>query len=193
MARFRIDPDTDSTPILDRIVMAYGFTQKIQLAKHLQMTAGGLSARYNRGGLPADIMVKCMAETGATLEWLTTGEGQKFDGEDLDVIKMPRRKIVDGQLYDAGTYMLDKSSFLQGTPLPEKPLCIMEGACQFVVDEQFTEVYDGDWLVEVEGKNSVRALTLIPTKRVRVSGAGVAFDCGIDEITILGRVVLTIN
>ncbi|HAA0012855.1 TPA_asm: phage repressor protein CI, partial [Salmonella enterica subsp. enterica serovar Infantis] len=33
----------------------------------------------------------------------------------------------------------------------------------------------------------------IPIKKVRVSGVGMAFDCSIEDIKILGRVVLTIK
>lgn len=193
MARFRLDPESDSAPVLDRVLEAYGFTQKLQLAEHLGIASSSMSARYKRGGLPADIMLKCMAETGVTLEWLATGEGKKFEDEEVDILKMPRRKIVDGLMYDAGMYMLDKVSFLPGVPLPSSPVCVLEGNNQFIVDTSFTEVYDDQWLVEIEGKVSIRTLTRIPVKKVRVSGVGMAFDCGIDDIIVIGRVVLTIQ
>ncbi|EPH3311186.1 phage repressor protein CI [Citrobacter freundii] len=193
MARFRLDPESDSAPVLDRVLEAYGFTQKLQLAEHLGIASSSMSARYKRGGLPADIMLKCMAETGVTLEWLATGQGRKFEDEEVDILKMPRRKIVDGLMYDAGMYMLDKVSFLPGVPLPTSPVCVVEGNNQFIVDTSFTEVYDDQWLVEIEGKMSIRTLTRIPIKKVRVSGVGMAFDCGIDDINVIGRVVLTIH
>ncbi|AVE72193.1 phage repressor protein CI [Enterobacter hormaechei] len=193
MARFRLDPESDSAPVLDRVLEAYGFTQKLQLAEHLGIASSSMSARYKRGGLPADIMLKCMAETGVTLEWLATGQGRKFEDEEVDILKMPRRKIVDGVMYDAGMYMLDKVSFLPGIPMPASPICVVEGNNQFIVDTSFTEVYDDQWLVEIEGKMSIRTLTRIPIKKVRVSGVGMAFDCGIDDITVIGRVVLTIQ
>ncbi|EBF1550167.1 phage repressor protein CI, partial [Salmonella enterica] len=69
----------------------------------------------------------------------------------------------------------------------------LEGNNQFIVDTSFTEVYDDEWLVEIEGKTSIRTLTRIPIKKVRVSGVGMAFDCSIEDIKILGRVVLTIK
>ncbi|BFU35714.1 phage repressor protein CI [Enterobacter asburiae] len=193
MARFRLDPESDSAPVLDRVLEAYGFTQKLQLAEHLGIASSSMSARYKRGGLPADIMLKCMAETGVTLEWLATGQGRKFEDEEVDILKLPRRKIVDGLMYDAGMYMLDKVSFLPGVPLPTSPVCVVEGNNQFIVDTSFTEVYDDQWLVEIEGKMSIRTLTRIPIKKVRVSGVGMAFDCALDDITVIGRVVLTIQ
>lgn len=193
MAIFKLDFDVDSAPVLDRVIEAYGFTSKLMLAQHLDIAASSLSSRYKRGGFPSDIAVRCIAETGVSLEWLATGAGKKFDDEDLDILRMPRKKIVDGQLYDAGAYMLDKVSFLPGKPLPQAPICVFDGLSQYIVDKHFTEVYDDVWLVDVEGKTSVRTLTRIPVGKVRVSGVGMAFDCGIDDIKIIGRIVLTIE
>lgn len=193
MATFKIDFDVDSAPVLDRVIEAYGFTSKLMLAQHLDIAASSLSSRYKRGGFPSDIAVRCVAETGVNLEWLATGEGRKFDDEKLDILKLPRKKIIDGQLYEAGILMLDKVTFLPGSTLPKSPICVLEGNSQFIVDTSFTEVYDDQWLIEVEGKTSIRTLTRIPIKKVRVSGVGMAFDCAIDDITVIGRVVLTIH
>ncbi|PEH74144.1 phage repressor protein CI [Edwardsiella tarda] len=193
MARFRIDPETDSGPVLDRVIEAYGFTQKMQLAEHLDIAASSLSSRYKRGGLPADIMVKCMAETGVSLEWLATGHGKMFENDEIDIMRFPRQKLVDGQLYDSGHVMFDKVFFQAGTPLPSAPFCVQDEKTQYILDKNFTEVFDGEWLVNVEGKTSMRTLTRIPVRKVRVSGVGMAFDCAIDDIGILGRVMLTIN
>lgn len=193
MGRFRIDPEIDSTPVLDRIIEAYGFTQKMQLADHLDMAASSLSSRYKRGGLPADIMVKCMAETGVSLEWLATGSGKKFESDELDIMKMPRKKLVDGQLFDSGQAMFDKVFFRAGLPLPAEPFCVQDEKAQYILDQKFSEVFDGQWLVNIEGKISIRTLTRIPIKKVRVSGVGMAFDCAIEDIEIIGRVVLVIT
>ncbi|EPX3841551.1 phage repressor protein CI [Enterobacter hormaechei] len=179
--------------VLDRVIQAYGFNTKLALAEHLDIASSSLANRYKRDFFPADIVVKCMAETGATLEWLATGQGRKFNDEDLDIMKLPRKKIVDGKLYESGFLMLDKVIFLPGKPLPQNPVCVIDNSLQYIIDQHFTEVYDDVWLVEVEGKTSVRTLTRIPVGKVRVSGVGMAFDCGIDDIKIIGRVVLTIE
>ena len=193
MGKFSYGQISHSNEVLDRVINAYGFTSKLMLADHFGMASSSLAGRYKRGGFPADMVVRCVAETGASLEWLATGQDRKFDDDELDIIKMPRRKIVDGLLYDAGMYMLDKVSFLPGVPLPKSPNCVLEGNSQFIVDTLFTEVYNDQWLVEIEGKISIRTLTRIPIKKVRVSGVGMAFDCAIEDIKILGRVVLTIR
>ena len=193
MGKFKINLDVDSTPVLNRVIEAYGFTQKLQLAEHLDMAASSLSSRYKRGVFPADIVVKCIAETGANLEWLATGIGKKFENDELDILKMPRKKLVDGQLFDSGYAMFDKIFFRAGTPLPSNPICIQDEKAQYILDQQFAEVFDGEWLVNIEGKASIRTLTRIPVKKVRVSGVGMAFDCALEDIDVLGRVVLVIS
>lgn len=193
MSKFSFEQIGHSSDVLHRVMDAYGFTSKLQLAYHFDMASSSLSARFKRGIFPADMVVRCVAETGASLEWLATGQGRKFDDEELDIMKMSRRKIVDGLIYPAGMYMLDKVSFLPGSSLPSSPICVIEGNNQFIVDTSFTEVYDDQWLVEIEGKTSIRTLTRIPIRKVRVSGVGMAFDCGIDDINVIGRVILTIH
>ncbi|QPI41953.1 hypothetical protein I2D83_16030 [Pectobacterium aroidearum] len=61
------------------------------------------------------------------------------------------------------------------------------------VQPKFDEVTDGKWLVEIEGKTSVRDLTRIPVGKVRVSGVGMAFDCGIDEIGVVSKISCITN
>lgn len=192
MGTFKINLDVDSTPILDRVIEAYGFTQKLQLAEHLEMAASSLSSRYKRGVFPADIVVKCIAETGVNLEWLATGKGKKFNDDELDIMKFSSKKLVDGQLYDSGNVMFDKVLFRAGVPLPTNPVCVQDDKAQYILDRDFNEVFDGEWLVNIEGKISIRTLTRIPIKKVRVSGIGMAFDCDIDDIDVLGKVVMTI-
>ena len=193
MGKFDVDFDGDSAPVLDRVIDAYGFTAKMMLADHLGMAASTLSGRYRRGGFPADIVVRCMADTGVNLEWLATGNGRKFDDQKLDVLSIKRKKLLDGQLFDSGYIMIDKAMILASKLEPMKPVLIVVENFQYLIDQEFTEVFDGEWLVEIEGKTSIRTLTRIPIKKVRVSGVGMAFDCGLDDISVLGRVTLTIK
>lgn len=193
MRKFTIDFEGDNTPVLDRVIEAYGFSAKMQLAEHLDMAASTLSGRYRRGGFPADIVTRCMADTGVKLEWLVTGQGKKFDDGELDILRFPCQKLVDGQLYESGFAMLDKVFFREGSSLPSKPFCLQDDKVQYIIDQGFTEVYDGEWLINVEGKVSIRTLTRIPVKKVRVSGVGMSFDCSLEDIQVIGSVVLIIT
>jgi len=124
-----------------------------------------------------------------------TGQGLKHSDGELDVLNLLRHKIVDGQLFDDGNFMLYKNAFLSGKVFPKEPVYVVEGSTQYIIDKDFGGIYDNSWLIEIEDKTSVRVLTRIPVKKVRVSGigTGASFDCSLDEINIIGRVTLTIN
>jgi phage repressor protein C with HTH and peptisase S24 domain len=185
--------DSGSPDVLGRVIEVYGFKTKLALADHLGIASSSLAMRYKRGIFPSDIVVRCMAETGATLEWLATGKGKKFDDKALDILNIPRKKLVDGQLFESGYAMLDKVFFRAGVPLPSNPFCLLDEKSQYIVDRSFSEIYDGEWLVDIEGKISIRTLTRIPIGKVRVSGVDMAFDCALEDIDVLGRVVLIIT
>ncbi|HBC8684535.1 TPA: phage repressor protein CI [Proteus mirabilis] len=189
MGIFAFQPSEDNTQILDRIIEAYGFSSKIMLAEHFEMAASSLSGRYRRPGFPADMVVRCMAETGVTLEWLVTGKGKKFDNEELDILRLPKYKLIDGEEFEADIVMFDKILFKQGVPFPKDPIAVQYGQDYYIVDRQFGEVYDGKWLVKIDNKVSVRELTRMPMQRVRVSGVGMAFDCELKDLEIIGRVI----
>ncbi|UZX55805.1 helix-turn-helix domain-containing protein [Yersinia ruckeri] len=190
MEKLIIEFSSGGGAVLDRVIEAYGFGSKMMLAEHLGIAASSLSTRYKRDIFPADIVVRCMAETSANLQWLATGQGKMFDNSEADTIKLPRKKIIDGKIYDSNYLIFDKAFFLPAHSQMKEPQVILDTEVQYIVDRKFTEINDGKWLVDIEGKVSIRDLTRIPIRRVRVSGVGMAFDCDLEDINVLGRVVM---
>lgn len=109
------------------------------------------------------------------------------------MVKSPFKHQVDGRLLDSSYIMIDNALFLLGLSLTENPTCIIDEKTQYITDQTFADVYDGQWLVEVEDKISIRTLIRIPVRKVRVSGVGMAFDCALEDISVLGRFVMAIE
>ncbi|ETT00171.1 phage repressor protein CI [Providencia alcalifaciens] len=188
-----IDFTKSGGEVLNRCIEAYGFSSKLALAEHLGIASSSLSMRYKRDLFPADIVVRCVLETGANLEWLTFGTGTPFTHEKVDVLKITNFKLINGELIQSSNVMFDKVMFKNTSPLPTEPKCIQEDNTYYIIDKHFSNIFDGKWLVDIEGKISIRELTRIPIKKVRVSGVGVPFDCNLDDLSILGRVVTIIE
>ncbi|WP_241649707.1 phage repressor protein CI [Rosenbergiella collisarenosi] len=188
----QINFDSGGVQVLDRIIEAYGFRTKIALAEHLGIASSSLAMRYKRDYFPSDIAVRCMAETGVTLEWLATGFGDKFEDGSLSFLKFRKQKLVDGQLFDDGSISLDKSLFPAGKQAPKRGLYICDEN-SYLIECDFDETYDGQWLVQIDDKSSIRTLTHIPTGKVRVSGRDSTFDCLLSEIDVIGKVFMTIK
>lgn len=180
----------DNVKVLDRICEVYGFTQKIQLANHFDIAASSLSNRYRRGPLSYDFAVYCALDTGASINWLITGEGPKFSGEPIhnltpDTLAVPYFTLLDGEIHNTST--LPVSPMLFGKPLTE-PMCItLDNQTYFI--ERSAPLSDGLWLIDIEGAVSIRELTVLPGKRLHVAGGKVPFECGVEEITKVGKVI----
>lgn len=182
-----LDSQVNNEELLDRICQVYGFTQKIQLARHFNIAASSLQNRYARGTISYDFAVQCALDTGASLRWLMTGQGAQFEGNPSpgDPVAVVTFTLSDGQLEENSTLSID--SHLFSKPLTRGIAVRSEAKLHFV--EKGAPLTDGLWLVEIEGTISLRDLTLLPGKKLHVAGGKVPFECGIDEIKTLGRVV----
>lgn len=89
-----INFNSGGAKVLDRIIEAYGFRSKVEYSNYLGTSAASLSIRYKRDLFPSDLVVKCMDETGASLEWLAHGRGD-FNHVDTDKEVVIYDKILD--------------------------------------------------------------------------------------------------
>ena len=173
--------------VLDRICEAYGFSQKIQLANHFDIASSSLSNRYTRGAISYDFAAHCALETGANLRWLLTGEGQAFasSASSDDTKSIEAFTLSEEILKSDGSLIIDAQFFTKR--LADGMVVRTEGRLHFI-DKQ-ASLSDGLWLVDIEGGISIRELTKLPGRKLHVTGGKVPFECGIDDIKALGRVV----
>ena len=178
--------DFDNTGLLNRICEVYGFSKKNQLAEHFDIAATSLQNRYKRGNMSYDFAVFCSLETGVSIRWLLTGEGPQRENEcskssqELDLFT-----LSEGSLLENGILNIDRELF--GKPL-KSAICVKSESKSYIIEKE-SSLADGLWLVDVEGSVSLRELTVLPGKKLHVAGGKVPFECGIDEIKPLGRVV----
>lgn len=197
-----MDFNTGGKAAIERLVAAYGYTTRQALCDRLGVSKSTMATRYMRDIFPADWIIQCALETGASLEWLSFGTGEAFieinSGHSIanqksanenalnDVIAVPKKKILDGNLYAANFYMMDKAM------LPAhitKPIIVVDDSCQYLAEESTDEISDGTWLVEIEGKVSIKELTRIPVGKIRVNPpeGGHYFECGINDLKAIAK------
>lgn len=182
-----LDTQVNNDELLNRICQVYGFTQKIQLARHFNIAASSLQNRYTRGTISYDFAVQCTLETGASLLWLLTGKGSQYDGKPspTDLKKLDSFSLKDGKLEGNSLLSIDASFF--GKQMSKGIAVRADGKLHFI--EREASLCDGLWLVDIEGAASIRELTLLPGKKLHVAGGKVPFECGIAEIKTIGRVM----
>lgn len=182
-----LNANFNNEALLNRICEVYGFTQKIQLANHFKIAASSLQNRYTRGNMSYDFAVHCALETGADLRWLMTGEGDKNlpSEESNSSQELPFFTLSEGNLSNIGFLSLDNRLF--GKQL-KNAICIKSESSSYIT-ERDAPLADGLWAVDVEGAISLREITVLPGKKLHVAGGKIPFECGIDDIKMIGRVV----
>ncbi|CAM3607884.1 phage repressor protein CI [Rouxiella silvae] len=177
--------------VLNRICQAYGFSQKIQLARHFNIAASSLQNRYTRGSISYDFIVHCSLETGTEVRWLLTGKGQSsISGMDASNVQntystLKLFTLSEGNLSEDGSVNIDNKLFSKALT---QPICVWSDGKTHIVEKD-SSLSDGTWLVDIEGSISIRDLTLLPARKLHVTGGKVPFECGIDEIKTVGRVI----
>lgn len=183
----------DAKSVIERMVKAYGVKTKLALCEALGITASALANRQNRNAFPAEYVLKCALDTGASVRWLTYGHGDMFEQNTFtapNTIAIPSKELVARKLYDKDLILLDKNL------LPyeiKKPIFIIDGSTKYLATYNYAEIYDGKWLIDIDNNISIRNLTRTPSKRAIVSDGDSTFECPIDDLNVLAKISMVFS
>lgn len=184
----KINLETGARDGIERICEAYGFTSRNQLAKHLGITNSSLGSRILRDNFPSDIALRCSLETGASLLWLVNGDGAMFDHSASDTLRIPAFKFDGSTLVKTSSFMFDKVMIPDHIGSLE---IVVEGNTKYLIDRANYAAGDGKYLIEYSGTQSIKELTLLPGNKLRIDWGKYPLDCGITDVTIIGKVIMT--
>lgn len=180
----------DAKSAIERMVQAYGVKTKLALCEALGITASALANRQNRNAFPAEYVLKCALDTGASVRWLTYGHGDMFEQTVVsapNALAVPSKRLLGRQLHAGETLLLDKAFLPEGI---KSPLVVIDGSTHYIATQTYDEVYDGLWLVDIDGNISVRELVRIPGNKVNVSDEKSSFYCLVEELNVVAKIII---
>ncbi|AKL03080.1 Repressor protein CI [Enterobacter asburiae] len=179
---------TGAREAIERICEIYGVPSRLQLASFLGMSASSLSTRIMRDNFPADLVLRCALETGASIYWLTTGEGAKYDHLASDTVRIPSYKIDGSALVQDTSFIFDKAVL---PTFSGELQIITDGNVSYFVDISSHQPSDGKHLIEYSGVKSIKELALLPGNKLRIDWGKYLVDCDVADVQLLGKVVAT--
>lgn len=185
-----MDFKTGGQKVILRLVEAYGFSTRQMLCDHLGVSKSTLATRFMRDIFPAEWVIQCALETGASLSWLVDGKGNPFDDIKNDIIKLERKKIINDKLVDSNYFYFDKT-LLNGSD--KNLFSLVEDNKTFILDENDNQITDGLWLVAIDCRASLRRIIRTPGGKVIVTKNEASFECDIDSVNFLAKVIIEIN
>jgi len=181
-------------PVLRRILDAYGFQMQKELGDLLDISSGTISTWVRRDFFPGDVVVTCALDTGVSLKWLATGQGEMYPApaasQNDGVITLPKFRHESGELKEAGVWILDPSL----APAATDSLRFIDGLhAGWLVDTAAQKVGNGRWVIGIDDALDVFDVVRLPGGKVRLSNNAVDFECGVAEIAPYGVVLFTLE
>ncbi|MCK8563455.1 helix-turn-helix domain-containing protein [Yersinia ruckeri] len=173
---------------VERMMQAYNLKVQRELATYLGAGTGTISTWIKRGYFPGKEIVLCALETGVSLHWLATGEGEPREpvksGTQETAKSITRKNLEDGLLIDASPVLLD-SELLSAQAIEPELISFPNEKRYFLVERHFKNVADGLWLIEKAGVTSISNIARLPGDVWQINDV----NWPVNDVRILAKVV----
>lgn len=71
----------------------------------------------------------------------------------------------------------------------QESFVITDNNSEFICDKEFDDIRDGKWVISIDGEITIRDITRLPGGRIFVEGGNRAFECKIEDIEIIGKII----
>jgi len=186
---------TGGKAVLQRVMAAYGFNTQKELSEYLAISTGTISTWVRREYFPGDVVITCALDTGASLEWLATGEMSiPLHGEiaNPEVLLINKKILLAGKLADDGYCHVDQSFVPAGVNLKSLNY-VRSGKSSWLIEMGDKELSNGSWLLDIDGTLDVYAVSKRPGNKLRVIGKDGVFECSTNEVLAKGLVIVILE
>lgn len=208
MLSIKVGTDTGGKAAIERLLEAYGFTTKQALSEHLNVSKSTMANRVLRDSFPADWIIQCALETGVSLLWLATGQGNMKGGNESEkeshnenkpairpLSKLITPSIPKGNL-ENGILSVDDEIFLDRNILPtryEESMFLETSTDCYLIDKSIKQVSNGFWLINIDGMIIIAKIARIPGNKIVIHQDETSFECSVDDVEVIGRAVKVIK
>lgn len=177
--------------VIDRIQKAYGFAKRKELGEYLGISPSTFSTWVSRDFFPAELVIRCVAETGARLHYVSFGDEPIFDQfSDLKYFNAVRLENGKSFIIDNKPFLLPYLPNLDSRESYNKLFCVEEDNHTYFVTRDYGNLVDGEYFVIVENSHLIRYITVLPAGKIRVDGGKFSFECELSDIDVVGKVIL---
>lgn len=186
---------TGGKAVLKRVMSAYGHSTQKELSEYLGISTGTISTWVRREYFPGDVVITCALDTGASLEWLATGEMNTERNEETatsGIPKISKKILLAGKLDDDGFCYIDNCFIPEGVNF-ESLSYVRSGKSAWLIEMNVSELSNGSWLLDIDGTLDVYAVSRRPGNKIRITGHDGEFECLTSEVTAKGLVVVILK
>lgn len=117
-------------------------------------------------------------------------DGEKYANENHLTLKVPSAVLENGELTSGESLFYDKQLYPEDL---SSPCVLFVGKGRYLMDQGAKDVCDGLWLMDIDGKKSIREVMRLPQQKVRISNESGSFDCPMSDVKFVGFVSLVMR
>jgi len=137
--------------VISRIMEAYSFANRKLFADHLGMPHSTFGTWAKRGFFPAELVIRCVAETGARLHYVSFGDEPIFDQfSDLKYFNAVRLENGKSFIIENNPFLLPYLPNLDSRESYNKLFCVEKDNHTYFVTRDYGNLVDGEYFVIVE-------------------------------------------
>ncbi|MCG9778704.1 helix-turn-helix domain-containing protein [Photobacterium damselae] len=180
----------------DRLLNVTGVSNLVELSDLINVPRTTISTWHRRDMTAYEIVVRICLATGASLRYVALGEGEPFDLTtkiESTSIALKKEILQDGNLTPSNTIKFDEA-LLNSYNLTKENIRLIEYDFELMlVDMNKNNPTSGRYLIDIDSSISINHLQKLPGKRLAVSFGDSAIEISETDISVLGRVVMTVN
>ncbi|HIF9333377.1 TPA: helix-turn-helix domain-containing protein [Photobacterium damselae] len=180
----------------DRLLNVTGVSNLVELSDLINVPRTTISTWHRRDMTAYEIVVRICLATGASLRYVALGEGEPFDLTtkiESTSIALKKEILQDGNLTPSNTIKFDEA-LLNSYNLTKENIRLIEYDFELMlVDMNKNNPTSGRYLIDIDSSISINHLQKLPGKRLAVSFGDSVIEISETDISVLGRVVMTVN
>ena len=178
----------------NKIKQAFSIEKDTELAELFNIPKGTLATWQQRELTPYELIIRTSLMTGASLNALALNEGELFTHSQTAHNIIPLRVIS----ILAGNWQVKDPISIDKCMLPTQPdntnlALFITDHSRYIVNCNETEINQGKYIVEIDGKYSLNQVQRMPNHKVAILVAGSTLLLDSAQLNIIGKVVFSIR
>lgn len=179
--------------LIEKMKQITNVSTDLQFADVIGISKSTIATWVNREMTPFEIVIRLHLATGVSLRSLLLDDGELFDKAFDGVDEVEGRRLINGRLEKSQPVLFDPIVLNDfGVKSVQSKVVELDNE-KLLVNFEETSASSGRYVIDIDGTVSINQIQRLPGKKLAINFNESSFTVTDDEITVLGRVVMSMT
>lgn len=179
--------------MIEKMKQITNVSTDLQFADVIGISKSTIATWVNREMTPFEIVIRLHLATGVSLRSLLLDDGELFDKAFDGVEEVEGRRLINGRLEKSQPVLFDPIVLNDfGVKAVQSKVVELDNE-KLLVNFEETSASSGRYVIDIDGTVSINQIQRLPGKRLAINFNESSFTVTDDEISVLGRVVMSMT